>query len=275
MGNLHLVTGYAGKAHVMAADHGSLNAALFGNGQYALNRGNKFAASIVTNNQIRVLDGDLMIQGRHIRLNEGAYVDLTIENGEQGMLRNDLIVARYTKDSSTGVEDCNLVVIKGTAAESSPADPEYVTADIIEGNAILADMPLYRVPLNGLTVEDLVPLFSEASLIADGSITEKKLDPTYSGKLAKKSSVVEGTLLSASWEGTEVPYTYSLSVSGVTSTSIQEVLLSANITQEELLAAQSANIQDAGQSKNTILLKAWGKKPEVDIPIRIIKRGDA
>ena len=216
-----------------------------------------------------------MIQGRHVRLNEGAYVDLTIENGEQGMLRNDLIVARYTKDSSTGIEDCNLVVIKGTAAESSPADPEYVTADIIEGNAILADMPLYRVPLNGLTVEDLVPLFSEASLIADGSITEKKLDPTYSGKLAKKSSVVEGTLLSASWEGTEVPYTYSLSVSGVTSTSIQEVLLSANITQEELLAAQSANIQDAGQSKNTILLKAWGKKPEVDIPIRIIKRGDA
>jgi hypothetical protein len=164
MGNLHLVTGYAGKAHVMAADHGSLNAALFGSGQYVLNRGNKFAASIVTNNQIKVLDGDLMIQGRHVRLNEGAYVELTIENGEQGMLRNDLIVARYTKDSGTGVEDCNLVVIKGTAAESNPSDPEYTSADIIEGNAILADMPLYRVPLNGITIEDLVPLFSEANV---------------------------------------------------------------------------------------------------------------
>lgn len=164
MGNLHLVTGYAGKAHVMAADHGSLNAALFGSGQYVLNRGNKFAASIVTNNLIKVLDGDLMIQGRHVRLNEGAYVELTIENGEQGMLRNDLIVARYTKDSGTGVEDCSLVVIKGTAAESGPADPEYTSADIIEGNAILADMPLYRVPLNGVTIEDLVPLFSEANI---------------------------------------------------------------------------------------------------------------
>ena len=275
MGNLHLVTGYAGKAHVMAADHGSLNAALFGSGQYVLNRGNKFAASIVTNNQIKVLDGDLMIQGRHVRLNEGAFVELTIENGEQGMLRNDLIVARYTKDSGTGVEDCNLVVIKGTAAESNPSDPEYTSGDIIEGNVLQADMPLYRVPINGLNIEDLVPLFSEASLIEDGSITEKKLDAEYSAKLAKKSSIENGTLLAASWEGTEAPYTYSLSVSGVTSTSIQEVLLSANITQEQLEAAQSANIQDAGQSKNTILLKAWGEKPAIDIPIRIIKRGDA
>ena len=161
MGNLHLVTGYAGQAHVTAADHGSLNAALFGSGQYVLNRGNKFAASVVTNNQIKVLDGDLMIQGRHVRLNEGTYVELTIENGEQGMFRNDLIVARYTKNSGTGVEDCNLVVIKGTAANANPSDPEYTSGDIIEGNVLQADMPLYRVPLNGINIEDLVPLFTE------------------------------------------------------------------------------------------------------------------
>ena len=77
----------------MAADHASLNAAIFGAGQGVTNRGNQFAAEIVTNNQIRVLDGDIMMQGRHVRLNEGNYVDLAIENGEQGKLRNDLIVA--------------------------------------------------------------------------------------------------------------------------------------------------------------------------------------
>lgn len=176
MGNLHLVTGSKGKKHVTAADHASLHAAIFGEGQYVLDRGNKFAASIVTNNQIRVADGDILMQGRHIRLNEGSYVDVTIENGAQNMFRNDLIVARYTKDSATGVEDCNLVVIKGTAAEAEASDPEYTSGDIINDHVLIADMPLYRVPLNGLNVQELVPLFEEASLeFPDGSINGVKL----------------------------------------------------------------------------------------------------
>lgn len=175
MGNLHLVTGTRGVKHVTSADHASFHAAIFGEGQYVLNRGNKFATTTVTNNQIRVADGDILMQGRHIRLNEGSYVDLTIENGAQGYLRNDLIVARYTKDSATGIEDCNLVVIKGTAAASEPVDPAYTNGDIINDHVLIADMPLYRVPLNGLNVQELVPLFEEASLFADGSITASKL----------------------------------------------------------------------------------------------------
>ena len=160
MGNMHLVTGYAGKEHITAADHGALHSAVFGTGQYVLSKGNQLSASVITNNQIRIADGDIMMQGRHIRLNEGTNVDLTIENGTQGKKRNDLIVARYTKDSATGVEDCNLVVIKGEAVESNPADPAYTSGDIIEDHAILNDMPLYRVPLDGLNVGNLVPLFT-------------------------------------------------------------------------------------------------------------------
>lgn len=159
MANMHLVTGYAGQEHVNAADHGALNAALFGEGQFVLLKGNQLAASIITNNSIRVLDGDIMMQGRHIRLNEGTYVDLAIENGQQGYLRNDLIVARYEKNSATGIEECNLVVIKGTAVTQNPADPAYTSGSIIEDHDILNDMPLYRVPLNGLNVGNLVRLF--------------------------------------------------------------------------------------------------------------------
>lgn len=159
MGNLHIVTGYKGAAHVTAADNGSLYAAIFGNGQKVLNRGNKFAASVISNNSIRVLDGDIMMQGRHIRLNENTYVDLAIENGAQDVSRNDLIVARYTKNATTGVEDCSLVVIKGTAAASNPSDPAYTSGDIIEDHDALNDMPLYRVPIVGLNVQNLVPLF--------------------------------------------------------------------------------------------------------------------
>lgn len=160
MGNIHLVTGYAGKEHVTSADMGAFNVAVLGGGQYVLGKGNQFAASVITNNQVRVLDGDILMQGRHIRLNEDTYVDLTIENGSQGYFRNDLIVARYTKDSVTGVEDVNLVVIKGENAASDPEDPAYTSGDIVAEHAILNDMPLWRVPLDGLNVQELVPLFT-------------------------------------------------------------------------------------------------------------------
>lgn len=176
MGNMHIVTGFKGENHVTAADMGSLNAAIFGTGSYVLNRGNKLKATTVSNNKIRISDGDLLIQGRHVRLNEGLYVDLAIENGSQGYKRNDLIVARYTKDSTSGIEDVNLVVIKGTPSASIPADPAYTSGDIINNHVYLSDMPLYRVPLDGLNVNTLVQLFTVNELgIPDSSVTANKL----------------------------------------------------------------------------------------------------
>lgn len=166
MGNLHIVTGYKKEAHVTAADHGALNSAIFGTGEYVLGKGNKLSASVISNNQIRINDGDIMIQGRHVRLNEGTYVDIAVENGTQGMMRNDLIVARYTKDSISGTEDCNLVIIKGTAVASNPSDPEHISGSILEDHDLQHDMLLYRVPLVGLNVQALEPLFilSETTL---------------------------------------------------------------------------------------------------------------
>ena len=159
MGNLHLVTGYAGQPHVAAADQGSLFEALIRSGQFVMEAGANFAASIVSNNKIRVNDGELLMQGRHVKMTPGAYVDLAIANGAQGYLRNDLIVARYTRNAETGIEDCNLVVLKGTQVESNPADPEYKTGNLNADGALQHDFPLYRVPLSGLTVGALVPLF--------------------------------------------------------------------------------------------------------------------
>lgn len=175
MANLHLVTGHQGQAHVTAADHGSMNAAIFGEGQYVLNRGSKLKAAVQSANTVRIADGDLLMQGRHIRLNEGAYVDLTIANGTQGRKRNDLIVAQYTKNGSSGVEECNLVVIKGTDTSGTPADPAYTKGDIINDHVLKAEMPLYRVKINGVSIEAVEQVYSLATIFADGSVTTKKL----------------------------------------------------------------------------------------------------
>lgn len=159
--SLHLITGYAGQEHITAADHASFNISMFGAGEFVLDRGNKFKAEIVSNNLIKILDGDMMIQGRHVRLAENTYEELMIENGTQGMNRNDLIVARYSKDATTGIENCEFVVLKGEANASAAADPTYTQGDITEqGNDLVTEYPLYRIKLNGLNIESVNKLFT-------------------------------------------------------------------------------------------------------------------
>lgn len=167
MGNLHLVTGYSGTPHVASTDQGSLFEALIRGGQFVMDAGAKFAATIVSNNQIRVSDGELMMQGRHVKLTPGAYVDLAIANGSQGFLRRDLIVARYTRSSDTGIEECNLVVLKGTQAASNPSDPEYITGNLNADGALQHDFPLYRVNISGLSIGTLEALYTPQKSIFD------------------------------------------------------------------------------------------------------------
>lgn len=258
MGNLHLVTGYAGKAHITAEDQGAFNAAVVGNGQYVFNRGNKLAASVITNNQIRVLDGDILMQGRHIRLAENTYIDLAIENGAQGVKRNDLIVVRYTKDKETGIEDSNLVVIKGIAVADTPADPTYTSGDIINDHAVLNDMPLYRVPLDGLTVGELTPLFE---------IIE-------SARTADRRSIQTTATIGTSWTGSAAPYTQTIAIADVEENSVVEISLPSTATAAQVKAFQKLVLQDGGQTSGSITIRAFGTKNTVSIPVNVIVRRD-
>lgn len=81
------------------------------------------------------------------------------------------------------------------------------------------------------------------------------------------------TLASASWTGTAAPYTYTISNAAITATSTQELSPATDITADQLTALQSANIIDGGQAAGSMTLKAFGEKPSVDIPVRIIVKG--
>lgn len=87
---------------------------------------------------------------------------------------------------------------------------------------------------------------------------------------AAVSTIVTATLAANGW----ADGVYILTVDGVTTTSNQEILPAVNITAEQLEALQAANIQDGGQAAGNITLKAYGDVPTIDIPIRVIKRGD-
>ncbi len=160
MANLHLVTGYAGEEHITSNDQGSFNAALMGNGEFVLERGKQFAAQVLSNNKVRIFDGDLLMQGRHIRLKEDTYVDLFFENGTQNYMRSDLIVVRYEKDPATDIESANLVVIKGIPTENVYVSSDKITGDIINEHALQNDTILYKVNFDGLTIQEPVKVFS-------------------------------------------------------------------------------------------------------------------
>lgn len=88
------------------------------------------------------------------------------------------------------------------------------------------------------------------------------------------STIQTATLQNASWQGESAPFTLTLPVEGVTAESNQEILPTVDITPDQLKAYQGANIQDGGQSAGNITLKAFGQKPKIDIPVRIVLRGD-
>ena len=148
---MDIVTGHVGSAHVTSWQDRDLNQGIFGPDTYILNVRSKLAATIISNNEIRIADGTLVMQGCQGVIQKGTYDTISIDNGTQGLKRNDLICAQYTKTG--GVESMSLVVIKGTAA-STPVDPSYTTGDIQNGDTPV-QVPIYRVSLNGLTLESV------------------------------------------------------------------------------------------------------------------------
>lgn len=156
---MNIVTGYTGSAHVTAAQAGAFNGAVCGLNNYVLSTGNKMSASMISNNTIRIYDGDLVINGRHATIPYGTWDELTIENGEAGKNRIDIVAAKYEKDASEGVEDISLVVIQGVSTASTPSAPDIPSGNVLEGDTPVY-FPLYKITLSGINVTAPVALFS-------------------------------------------------------------------------------------------------------------------
>lgn len=154
----HLVTGYAGKEHIKSADQGSFNAAFFGDGEFVMSSGSRFAGAIINNNTVRISDGDMLMQGRHIRIEPNTYEDLTISTGTAGTNRIDLIVMTYEKNAASGIESAKLEVVQGTATSGTPSAPEIVSGDILNGD-LKNQMPLYAVYVSGVALTKISTQF--------------------------------------------------------------------------------------------------------------------
>lgn len=200
---MEIITGYTGKPHVTAEQDRDVNEGIFDTGSFVLKTGSQLAAELVSNNEIKIRDGVLVIQGCTAAIKKNTYDPVTIANGSQGMKRIDLIVARYNKNEETKIEEVTLKVIQGTPNASTAAVPTYKTGDIQSGD-LVADMPLYKVTLDGLNVTSVDKMFTVIPTLPElsSNLANIKADLIK----ANNSLNVIGTEY---WSGVKNNYSYS------------------------------------------------------------------
>lgn len=157
---IELVTGYAGKGHVSSLDVGRFNAGMIGNRACVLNTGNKFECTVIDRNHIEVASGDLVKDGRHFTIEEGAVEVVTLSNCQEGYKRKDVICIRYKKDASSGIETADLIVKEGTATTGTPIVPSCTSATLHQPATVLDEIALWTVELSGSQIAGIRPNFT-------------------------------------------------------------------------------------------------------------------
>ena len=162
-----LVTGYAGEEHITSSQVASYNKATITPNSRVFTKGEQFDAVMEDSNTVRIHDGDMLFQGRHVCIPVGTYEDLTVASGTVGRYRKDLVVVEYNRDAVTGVESVELKVLQGelSTTEAGAVMPSYINEDI--ESSLKSQFPLWMIPLSGITVGTLVRQFAPMSPMSE------------------------------------------------------------------------------------------------------------
>lgn len=158
------VISFQGKDHITAPQIGRLIAGVAGSVRGILQTQNQIKAAMQTANRVRIDTGDVLFDARMVT-NEEPF-ELNVASGRAGYKRNDLVVLKYSKQVG-GVEKFTCEVIQGTPTnQGNPVDPTYVKGDILSGSTT-ACMPLYRLPINGITVGEPISLLPTIKVLGE------------------------------------------------------------------------------------------------------------
>ena len=250
---MEIITGYTGKPHVTAEQDRDVNEGIFDTGSFVLKTGSQLAAELVSNNEIKIRDGVLVIQGCTAVIKKNTYDPVKIANGSQGMKRIDLIVARYNKNEETKIEEVTLKVIQGTPNASTAAVPTYKTGDIQSGD-LVADMPLYKVTLDGLNVTSVDKMFMVIPTLPELNSNLVNINSkitTTNANLTKTNTVLENRkpiIVDSTAQGTVNWDTNSFLKAGITYAFI--VTVSSNISSESYKQEISCALNNVNMGNN-------------------------
>lgn len=200
---IELVDGKAGVAHISSEDKAIIHQAKFSKSDVVFDWGDAFKCSMSSPNRATIGTGCASIQGLDWHIT--AAESVTISNGSQGVKRNDIICAHYHRGSKTGNELVELTVLKGTPNATTAADPTIPSGKILSG-AVDAYMPLWRIPLDGITVGTPVRLFTPKGALWD-SVTLYNAD----GFVVIKAGILmlvkfSGAIGVGSWDAKQCKY---------------------------------------------------------------------
>ena len=245
---VELIDGRAGKPHIGGDDLGNFKAGFVGIEGYVLETENKLAATLESANKLTINTGAAIMPttGRHVRITSPETV--TIQSGTQGQKRNDLVVLRTaTSSDNTTVETASIVVIKGTPTTGTPTDPSINNGDL----------KLYRLSLDGISVENPVPLFNVLTPLATlgASVAQEVVDGWQIlkiGSLAICRKAKQYTGLTPSRESGFANNSLSYGKVTITETlpyTLKDTATSVALAERDGFIAGSGNL-DSGQKTN-------------------------
>lgn len=193
-------------------------------------------------------------------------------SGWQATSDNKIIYAGSTLqggyDASTGILSSSATDMVHTSSSIPVTAGEALTINYSAD----VDVSAYATAYNGDAYLNTITLSASGSIITvPANCTQLELTVKAVSGTITPSDI---TCLSVTTRINIAPYMQTVNVEGVTATSANEILPALGITQEQLSELQAANLQDGGQTAGNITLKAFGEEPSVDLPVRIIVRGD-
>jgi len=153
-----LITGASESYHISSVDDAHKHVGIFGQGNYVMETENNCSYSMPDANNFYLHTGDIMMQGRHIRIPEQVQLEVSTNNASYN--RIDAIVCRYftytvTEDEGTEnektltYEDAAIEIKEGTPASGAASYPSILNGDMMA--MAESEMVLYYIIHTGST----------------------------------------------------------------------------------------------------------------------------
>lgn len=184
-------------------------------------------------------------------------------------------ILKYGGSSGTATWGSETSLSKGNAEGEGNAITDFKVSGHqitpVKGSSFLTEHPNVTVAdpttgTNTLVSGGTFDAIDQINRDKNGHVTSYRKVTHTLPTIPASSSSRAFDLLAASWSGSG-PYTYTLSVSGITANTNGVVGLSTACTDAQYEAASEAKIRITGQTAGQIILTAIGTKPTVTIPI--------
>lgn len=214
-----------------------------------------------------------------VTLTNGNTATFTVKNGSKG---SDGSSATVTVDSALSDSSTNPVqnkVIKeelDKKIETVPSAGADVVGGIKADDATAADTQPVRKGADGKLYT--APTSGGTTITVDSEMSDTSTNPVQN-KVAKAymdkfKATVKTANIGTTWTGSSAPYTQTINAIGVAADSVVDIFLSSEATASQVKEYGKLNLQDGGQSANSLTFKAFGTKNTATIPIKIIIRGE-